>query len=629
MNTKRNLFTGLSVCAVLFFSLNLASSALFRRARLDLTESGLFTLSDGTRAILEEMEDDVTLRLYFSRAMANDLTDLKDYARRVEELLVEYQSIAGSHLNIQIIEPEPFSEEEDQAVGYGMKGVPVNNAGEMLYFGLVGTNTTDGEESIPFFQMRREKFLEYDLTKLVYRLANSDRTTVGLPTTLPMTGGHRNPMQPQAQPPQPWFIVETIEQLSDLEVIPTSAVEIPGNVDVLLIVHPKEFSDELLYAIDQFVLGGGHAICYLDPHCEQDIPPQNPSNPMAAMMANRTSDLGPLLAAWGVEFPTDKVVADRANALPVVWQNQRTDFVVFLGLDSDACDSEDPITAQLNQLRMGIAGHFLPAEGATTSLTPIVRTSSEAMLVDKMNISFGPDPGRLIREYAAGTEQLTLACRVTGHVKSAFPGGLPEDPTIEGGAQTDKPLHLEDSTEPIQVVLIGDADLLQDRWWVQISNFFGMRIAQPQSNNGDMLVNAIDNLAGSSDLISLRSRGSFHRPFEYLDEIRRNADQEARAEEADLQAKLEVTEKKIHDLQQQKDGGVNSVILSTEQRAEIEQFRVEQVDTRKELRAVRHSLAEEIEGVGAIVKATNVFGVPALILLLGLISIATRSRRSR
>ena len=178
-----------------------------------------------------------------------------------------------------------------------------------------------------------------------------------------------------------------------------------------------------------------------------------------------------------------------------------------------------------------------------------------------------------------------------------------------------------------RVVLIGDADLLQDQWWVQVSNFFGMRIAQPQANNGDMLVNAIDNLAGSSALISLRSRGSFHSPFEYLDEIRRNADPTARDEEAALQAKLETTEQKIQELQQQKEGGVNSVILSSEQRAEIEKFRSEQVDTRKQLRAVRHSLAEKIEGVGFIVKATNVFGVPALILILGLISIASRGRK--
>ncbi|MCH2102862.1 MAG: Gldg family protein [Planctomycetes bacterium] len=628
MNPKRNLWKGLLVCLVLFFSINLASSTLFRKARLDLTESGLFTLSDGTRAILEGMEDDVTLRFYFSKSMANDLTDLRDYARRVEELLVEYQSIAGPRLDVQIIEPEPFSEEEDQAVGFGIQGVPVNNAGEMLYFGLVGTNTIDGEELIPFFQLRREEFLEYDLTKLIYRLANPDRTTVGLLTTLPLGGGPANPMQPQAAP-QPWFIVETIEQTCDLEMISPTATEIPAEVDVLLVVHPKEFSDELLYSIDQFVLKGGRAVLYLDPHCEQDIPPQDPSNPMAAMTANRTSDLGPLLDAWGVNFPTEKVVADRLNALPVMWQNQRTDFVVFLGLDAEACDSEDPVTAELNQLRVGIGGHFLSAEGATTTLTPLIQTSEEAMLVDKMNVSFGPDPARLIREYIPGGERLTLAARLTGDVKSAYPGGLPQDPESEGVDPTEKPLHVEDSTEPIQIVLIADADLLQDRWWVQVSNFFGMRIAQPQANNGDMLVNAIDNLSGSSDLISLRSRGSFHRPFGYLDEIRRNADQQARDQEAALQAKLEETERKIQELQQQKDGGVSSVILSSEQRAEIEQFRSEQVETRKELRAVQHSLAKKIEDVGALVKAANVFGLPAVILLIGLITAASRGGRKR
>jgi ABC-type uncharacterized transport system involved in gliding motility auxiliary subunit len=623
MNLKRNLLLGLLVCAGLFFSINLASGALFRKARLDLTENGLFTLSDGTRSILEDMEEEVTLSYYFSKSMANDLTDLRDYARRVEELLVEYKSIAGSKLNIQIIEPEPFSEEEDNAVSYGMQGVPVNNAGELLYFGLIGTNTTDGEELIPFFQMSREEFLEYDLTKLVYRLSNPDRTTVGLLTTLPISGGPANPMQPQAAP-QAWFILDTIQQLCELEMISPAATEISDEIDVLLVVHPKEFSDELLYGIDQYVLAGGHAVFYLDPHCEQDMPAQDPSNPMAAMTANRTSDLGPLLEAWGVEFPSDMVVGDRANALPVMFQNQRTDYVVFLELKQDVCDSEDPITADLNQVRLGMAGHFKPAAGATTTLTPIIQTSEEAMLIDRMNISFGADPGRLIREYIPGGEALTIAARLTGDVKSAYPGGLP---TAEGAAPAELSTHLEESSEPIQVVLVGDADLLQDRWWVQISNFFGQRIAQPQANNGDMLVNAIDNLAGSSDLISLRSRGSFHRPFGYIDEIRRNADQEARDEEAALQADLEATELKIQELQQQKGGGVDSVILSPLQRAEIEKFREQRVDTRKQLRAVRHSLAEKIDAVGATVKVANVFGVPALILLLGLISMTTRGRK--
>jgi len=626
MNLKRNLLLGLLVCAGLFFSVNLASSALFRKARLDLTENGLFTLSDGTRAILEDMQDEVTLRFYFSKSMANDLTDLRDYARRVEELLVEYKSIAGPNLSVQIIEPEPFSEEEDNAVSFGMQGVPVNNAGELLYFGLIGTNSTDGEELIPFFQMSREEFLEYDLTKLVYRLSNPDRTTVGLLSTLPISGGPANPMQPQAAP-QPWFILDTIKQLCDLEMIPPTATEISDEIDVLLVVHPKELSDKLLYSIDQYVLGGGHAVFYLDPHCEQDIPPQDPSNPMAAMTANRTSDLGPLLEAWGVEFPSDKVVGDRANALPVMFQNQRTDYVVFMELKQDVCDSEDPITADLNQIRLGMAGHFKPLDGATTTLTPIIQTSQEAMLIDRMNISFGADPGRLIREYMPGGEALTIAARLTGDVKSAYPGGLPEEPTTEGVAPTEKPLHIEESTEPIQVVLVGDADLLQDRWWVQISNFFGQRIAQPQANNGDMLVNTIDNLSGSSDLISLRSRGSFHRPFGYIDEIRRNADQAARDEEAALQAELEATEQKIQELQQQKGSGVDSVILSPEQRDEIEKFRSQRVETRKQLRAVRHSLAEKIEGVGSTVKAANVFGVPAIILLLGLITMTARGRK--
>ncbi len=616
MQRKYNTTLGLAVLLGLFFAINLFAGTVFRSVRLDLTEGGLYTLSDGTKNILRNLDEPIHLRFYFSQRLANDLPDIKSYGDRVRELLEEYAAHSNGKVELEVIDPDPFSEEEDRAVAFGLQGAPANATGDPLYFGLAGTNSTDQEEVIPFFQVRREEFLEYDITKLIHNLSNPEKTVVGVLSSLPIMGAAPNPMNPRASA-QPWFIIDNLRQLFEVKEIPASATELPEDLGVLVVIHPKGLDDQLLYSIDQFVLGGGHMVAFVDPHCEADEPPTDPRNPMASMGADRSSDFGPLLKAWGVEMSKDAIVVDRLNAQRVGYQGKPVDYVAWLGLRQDACSQDDPITSELAHLNFATAGKLAALEDATTTFTPVIHTSAEATTVPTREISFMPDPNRLLREYQPGSEPLTLAARVSGTAQSAYP-------TVPEGVEAEN--HI-DSGE-IQILLVADADMLADRWWVDVQNFFGRRIAVPNANNADLLVNAVDNLSGSNDLISLRSRSTYNRPFDKVIELRRSAEARFRAEEQSLESKLQETERRISELQQQKNDPTSKVILTPEQRNEINRFRQEQVETRKRLRDVRHQLAKEIERLGMWLKLINIALIPlCLIIFAGLRATATHERR--
>lgn len=636
MNKTKLSLIALLVALALFFSVNLASGALFKSTRVDLTENKLFTLSEGTKNLLRGLQEPVTLRFYYSKKLATEdssLTPINDYAKRIQEMLQEYESYAGGKLSFFSIDPEPFSEEEDRAVGFGLQGAPLNRAGEVLYCGLAGTNTTDGQEVIPFFTLEREEFLEYDLTQLVYKLGYSDKTVVGVLSALPLDGGFdpSNPMKPS----KAWRIMDQIRQLSDVRTIETSVKELPKDLDVLVVVHPKEFSQELLYAIDQFVLGGGKLICFMDPHCEADPVPQDPNNPLAGVSANRSSTLGPLLTAWGVEMPKDKVIGDRDYALQVGYQNQGVDYVVFLGFPKEAMNQEDPITGQLELVRMGTAGILRPTADAKTTFTPLIQTSEDSMEVDRMSVALYPDPNKLLSDFIASGKRMTVAARVSGKVNTAFPDGPPDGAKKDGTTPTDGGGEEDTDDESgqlkegdINVLLVSDADMLANQWWAREINFLGQVLVNPTANNADFLVNAIDNMSGSKDLISLRSRPSFGRPFDVVADIRRRAEERYRDQEDQLETKLKDIEKTINDLQAQKGDGVSAMILSPEQREQIEEARKEQVATRAKLRDVKHSLKKEIDGLGLRLKFLNILGVPLLVAALALGLWFVNSRRT-
>jgi ABC-type uncharacterized transport system involved in gliding motility auxiliary subunit len=627
--------TGLLLAAALFGAVNMISNVTLSSARFDLTANKLYTLSDGARNILSGLEEPVTLRFYISKKLATSLPGIKGYATRVEEMLGEFAQVAEGNIILQVIDPEPFSEEEDRAVAFGLQGVPLDGGSTQFYFGLAGSSSTDDQEILPFFQPDREEFLEYDLTKLVYKLAHPKQQVIGLLSTLPLEGGPAMPMM-QQQGGSPWIILDHIEQLLEVKTIERNAKEIPEDINVLMIVHPKNLSDATLYAIDQFVLGGGRVLVFVDPHSEADRGVPTPNNPFGGT-GPKNSDLGKLFQAWGIELVNGKVVSDLPLAKKVQIQQQSrprvVDYPVWIGLTKDYLNSEDIVTAQISNVLLASAGILLQKDGAETNFTPLIQSDKEAMQIEASRLAFMPDVVSLLKNYQPGGEQLTMAVRITGHVKTAFPDGRPKKEKSDAEAKDETPEepeppkeHLAESKEPINVIVIADTDLLQDRFWVQVQNFFGQRIGVPTADNGNLVTNALDNLTGSNDLISVRGQAGFSRPFTLVHALQQEAEQQFRQKEQALQDRKKSAEQKIEELQSKKPEA-SALILSSAQQQEIAKFRQELVQVRKDLRGVQRELVKNIESLEGWVKFLNIGFVPLLIAVGGVWISSSRHRR--
>lgn len=624
---NKNILTvaGLVLAGILFLAVNVFSNVALKSARLDLTEQSLYTLSQGTQNTLEGLEEALTLRFYLSQKLVTGLPGINSYAIRVLEMLEEYEQAAGGKLTLKIIDPEPFSEEEDRAVGYGLQGVPVGNGNNLFYFGLAGTSSTDEEEIIPFFQPDREEFLEYDLTKLVHQLAHPKQKVVGLLTSLPLKGSPSMPFL-QSGGGDPWLILDQIRQLLTVRTLEKDVKDIPEDVDVLMIVHPKDLSDEILYAIDQYVLRGGRALIFVDPHSEADRGSPTPGNPMGGS-GPKNSDLAKLFDVWGIEMIPNKVVGDLPLAKKVNFRKQSrmmvADYPVWIDLAPEHMDQDDIVTAKLPNLTMASVGAIRKKEEAETELVPLIQSDDQAMLIDTVRLQLLPDVEGLLQSYQPGNETYTLAARITGNVKTAFPDGRPENKEESTKDQQEEPKNeqtgnetstpsLKESKEAINIIVVADTDLIQDQFWVQVQSFLGQRIGIPNAANGTFVTNALDNLTGSNDLISVRNRGSFTRPFTLVKALQQDAELQFRQKEQLLQARLQSTEQKIKDLQSQKKDE-SPLILSEAQQDEIDRFRQELLSTRKELRSVRHELQKNIEGLEGIVKFFNIGFTPLLI----------------
>ena len=622
MKNRSLSLTGLAIALALFFAVNIFSAKALRSTRLDLTEEGLYTLTDGTRNILEGIEEPINLYLYYSEGVARGLPGFANFGTRVRELLDEFVLRAGGKLTLEVLEPEPFSEVEDRAVEAGLAGVPTGNAGEVMYFGLVATNSVGDEEVIAFFHPSKEEFVEYDVARLIYTLDHPERPTLGLITTLPMNGRPSLPQAPQMAAVPPWQILSQIERSFDLVQLGTRTSEIPADVDLLMVAHPKDLPDRTLYAIDQFVLRGGRAIVFVDPVCEADLPPEM-NDPMQMLQVKRSSTLDPVLRAWGVELAEGRVAADSAHAVRVGLGDGAgdADYVVWTRLTGDECfNRSEPSTGSLDNMLIAAGGVLRPLAAAGTEMVPLITTSKEAMAIDADAVSYWANPNELLANYLPGGEALTIAARVTGQVRTAFPEGQPADPSAnpEIDEPVEPPPHLAESNGPINVIVVADADLLDDRFWIQEQRLGPISLGfRKTSDNGDFVLNALEQMGGTEDLISIRGRSSSRRPFEKVDEIRRKAEIEFQARQQELERKLRETEAKLAELQSA-DPEESGMILSPQQEAELEKFRQQRLKTRKELRDVRHNQRKDIESLGTRIKLANIVGLPALVALLAI-----------
>lgn len=627
MDTRKTAIASLLLLVVLFFAVNIAGDRGLRGVRIDLTDHKLYTLSEGTRELLRDLEEPITLTLFFSEDLAAGQPQLQSYGKRVRELLEEYAIASGGTIRVRVVDPEPFSEGEEQAQRAGISGLSTGGSGQ-FYFGLLGVNSTDGREVIPFFDPREERFLEYNLSRVVYNLANPERKKVVVLSSLPVDGGQPLPGQ---RPPQPWQIMAELRTLFEVETLPPGAEEIPGDADVLLIIHPKNLGEPTLRAIDSFVLGGGRAIVFVDPVAEADMPPGAEQNPLAAMQADRSSNLDALLEAWGARMEPGQVAADLTLALPgQARDGQVVSYVQYLGIPAETMSDEDPVTGPLAQLQVGLAGALVPVEGAGTTFTPLVQTTDQSMLLESQRVSFFPDPRELLASFVPRGEPLTLAARLTGTARSAF-APAPSD-GAEAGPPSPAEAPADAPTGEINVIVVSDVDMLSDPMWVREVRIGGMVLGYQQlSDNGAFLVNAVDNLTGSGELISIRARGSFTRPFTLVNEIRTEAERKYLARQQQLEERRREAQQRISELQRARpDQG--DMILTPEQQAEIDRFREELVETSRELRDVNYNLRKDVEALGLRLKIINIAAAPLAVFLaaIGLAGFrAARRRRHR
>lgn len=616
LSHRTRLRLALGALIVLFVSLAVTLSRWVHVPRVDLTADRLYTLTPGTVHIVGNLHRPLRLTLYFSEHAARDLPQLRSYEQRVREMLQEMVARSSGKLRLQIIDPVPYSDDEASAEGNGLTPLSGGSNGERVFFGLVGTtlpadaapDSAGGKTlSVPFFDPARETFLEYDIAKLLYELNETSKPRIGLISSLPIAG---NPVIGEP----PWTVLAQLRQLFSVQAIdPATLKHVDESLKVLLLVHPKHLSDDAQYALDQYVLHGGHLVVFVDPDAELDNAPFVDAS--TGVTDDHNSDLPRLFKAWGVVYDDRKVVLDRSRALKIELGETSFNHPAMLGLGAQELNRNDAVTASLQQVDVSSAGYFDLAQNATTRLIPLLQTSADAHVVPVQRVlEASSDPSLLLRGYTPDNIRYVLAARLRGPFASAFP-------------ERSSPSHLAQSAPDAEVILIADTDLLSDRLWVDTQSFLGQPMLNAFASNGDFISNLVDNLSGSSALLSIRGRSTSQRPFTRVQALQSAADQKFLLKKQELERELAETRSRLDELQPARGGRDGQA--SAEQKREIEQFLQRKLAISKELRDVQHQLNAEIDALGLRVKFINIVVMPALVTLAGLLYGWRRTRRNR
>ena len=628
-NGNRLAIAGLTLLLILFLSVNVLSSGWLTSARLDLTKDKLYTLSESTIKLLKDVKEPVTFRLYLSGGLAQAVPHLGIYANRVRDLLLEYQSVSNGKVKLEVLDPAPFSSIEDRAVAAGLRGIPAVSGGDNMYFGLVGSNTTDDIETIPFIQIDREAFLEYDLSKMLYALVTSKPTVVGIVSTLPTDGTMKVTATGRQEPVAPYVVRNQIGELFETRFLGKEIDEVPSDINVLMVVHPKNQSARTIFAIDQYLLAGGKAIIFVDPFAEVEG--------MQGQMLGSTiggSSLDKVFKVWGIEYDINTVVGDRLSARKVLPEagNRPIEYLPWLELRGPSLDRSSPITSGIDVVALASAGHLSVKDNSSLKMTPLLISSPGAGLIDSKKVQGFRNPKKLLREFKADKKQYILAGRVTGSVQTAFPDGVPAPGKDQDGKLVEvnpwqRPI-LAQSESPLDVIVVADADILADRFWVIMRDFAGQRVPVPTANNGDFVLNSIEALAGSSSLMELRGRGSASRPFKVLQDIQKTASQKFEDKERGLRQTITKTEKKLQQLRRRNPES-SAKVVSERDRREMEKMQREILGFRSELRKVRRSLTQDYQRLEMQLWFLNIALVPILLIIFSIALSVIRIIRRR
>ncbi|HEX3400883.1 MAG TPA: Gldg family protein [Acetobacteraceae bacterium] len=620
---------GVIAVAAIVIGINMFADARLANQHVDLTQNHIYTLSPGTRQILASLKEPITLRLFYSRRLGSTVPVYGTYADHVREMLGEYAAVSGGKIKLEFYDPEPFSDTEDRAMAYGLQGVPVDQGGVQVYFGLAGSDLEDDERTIAFFQPERERFLEYDLTKLVYELSNPKRPVVGVMSSLQLDGDPRVMMRGGAGG-QPYASTMLLRQTNQVKTVPTDAQVIDPDIQVLLVAEAQNLSDATLYAIDQFVMRGGRLMVMVDPWSEAMAATPSPNG---MPPTDTSSNLKKLFDAWGIQFDPTKVVGDLTGAWRVRANPdervQSVNYVAWFNI-RDGINHDDPATADLQQVTVASAGAITKAPNASIEFTPLLTSSARSgeIAVDQVKM---PDPSKILADFKPEGGPRVIAARIHGTLKSAFSG--PPELGKDQKRPDNFPAYKAQTDAPANVVVVADSDILADRFWVRISDFFGQQTAMPFSDNGPFVANLVGTLAGGDALIGLRSRGDTSHPFILVNQMQSEAEAKFRQTEQGLQKHLDDTEKQLRSLRQGPAGGDQAgteAVITPEQRAAIDAARKDIVDTRQQLRVVQYNLNRDISRLETELRIFNIVLVPALLAIVAIVlSIMRRRRRAR
>lgn len=616
---------GIVVMLVILIAVNVITGA--KPVRMDLTQDKAYTLSAGTKAILKKLDTPVKIRFYCSQSdtATPETVYLKDYARKVQDLLQEYQEIAGKNLIIQKFDPAPDSDAEDSARLDGLQPQQLPGV-DPFYLGL-SVSMADQRVAIPFLAPNREKLLEYDITRAISQVINPEKPTIGIMSSLPVFGSPGNPMMMQMGQgggTQPWTFVQELQQDFNVKHIELTASNIDDDVKVLIVVHPKGISDETQYAIDQFVLRGGKLIAFLDPLSAMASRNQNPM--MRQQEGPSSSSLDKLLKAWGLEFDPGKVVADLDFKMQLRGQDdQPMDAPAWLGLTPDGINQKDILTSEIDSIWLPMAGAFTGKPDAGLTETILLHSSKDAELAESFMASMSPQS--LMNNFKPTGVEYPLAVRLTGKFKTAFPNGNPADTGTNATAQAED--SLKESKTESSVILFGDSDMLADDFSLRKSQSpFGDLVSQMNANL-DLVQNAVEQMAGDQNLIGIRSRATTSRPFTRIKKLEATAEARGEAKIQELQQSLQDTQQRLSELQQQKKGADQRFILSPEQQTELDNFRKKQVEVSRELRQAQKDLRKEVVSLETKVEWWNILAMPFAVTLVGVgIAVIKRKKNS-
>lgn len=609
---QRALFSGLGLGAVLLAVLVVVQLVSLSPAlRLDLTDDGLYTLADGTRQLLKKLDAPVKAEFFYSAEMAEAVPQVGTYAQRVRELLREYARLSGGKLELVEIDPETFSDDEDRAAELGLVSVPIVPGGPEIFFGLAVSGPNGRTEVIPFFRPDAETTLEYDLSQAVWKASRSVAPKIALYAGLDVQGGFDFLSR---QPTPPWASIAQIQGLYTVEALPPDFATVPTDVRLLLLVHPTGLGESSLRAIDTYARSGGAVLVFLDPHAEGAA-----GGMFGAGGAETSSNLAPLLAAWGVEYDPSLALVDAQLAVPVA-SRQYGRVVPHIGIQQfgpGELPSPDVSTQSLERLLAASAGVLRHRADAGTTFLPLLQSSEQAMLVPAARFAGLDEHTALYEGFNPTGERYVVAARVGGKAASAYPAGKGEPAMTADG-----------EPQPLNVVIVADTDILSNRLWVRVQDFMGEVRPTAFADNGDLAINLVESLMGNADLMGIRGRGRHERPFDIVDRLEREAHLDLQAKQQELESALVEMEDKLRELQSRRQQDARAFELDEAQMAELENFMGEKMRIRKELRDLQHQLGSDIRSLGTAIKVVNILVAPLVLVLLVLVVARRRIRRA-